>query len=261
MKQNNPKTPYQLVCPACHSRLKKKASTLICTNCSENYEVSSNIPVLIPKKALKNKALKTSLAGYQKAFQGEWQKINDGSYEILATIARGNKTLDIACGEGFIEQLSPETVAVDFSLNALIKARQNGARHLVCCTAEYLPFPKNHFDLALCAGSLEHFADPQKALNEMARVAPLQVVTVHRELPFPFARKLRSLASRIKGLKHQPIEKPLYFNELKNLYQKANLKMVFHGLWTYPTNLRLVFPFLPESLNPPCAYFIISRHI
>ena len=29
-------------------------------------------------------------------------KIDDGSYDIFAAFSRGNKTIDIACGEGWI---------------------------------------------------------------------------------------------------------------------------------------------------------------
>ncbi len=217
------------------------------------------IPILLPQKALRDKLLKTSLDGYDRLYEDDWLKVDDGSYEALAAIARGNKTLDIACGEGWIEHLSPTTLGSDFSFNALLKAKKNGAKHLVCCAAEYLPFPDDHFDIALCAGSFEHFADPQKALHEMARIAPMQVQTIHRELPFPFARQLRKLAAKLKNIKQQPIEMPFYFKEIKTMYDRANLKIIFHGFWTYPTNLRLFLPFLPQSLNPPSAYFIISR--
>lgn len=194
---------------------------------------------------------------YDKMHQKPFAGPSDGSYEILASIARGNKTLDIACGEGAIEKLAPETVGVEFSLNALKKARKNAAKHLVLADAHALPFKDGSFDISISAGSLEHFKDPQKAINEMARVSRIQILTVHRKLPFPLAI-LGELLTKLGKVKHQPIERPVSASDLGEIVKTAGLHIVFKGVWTLPVNYGRPIKFLPELHSLPSCHFVIS---
>ncbi|MBI4058002.1 class I SAM-dependent methyltransferase [Candidatus Microgenomates bacterium] len=191
---------------------------------------------------------------HKKAFGGP----NDGSYEILAAIARGNRTVDIACGEGLLERLAPETVGIEFSLNSLKKAKKNGSKYLVLADAHALPFKDNAFDIAICAGSLEHFPNPQKALKEMARVSRIQVLTVHRYPPIPFASLFFTVVTNVLRLVHQPIEQPLSYQKLENLINKSGLHIVFRGVWTLPINYGRPISWLPEFKNLPSCWFVIS---
>lgn len=190
--------------------------------------------------------------------KGPWHRISDGSYEILASFARGNKTLDIACGDGYIEQLVPETVGVDFSISALKKAQKNGAKNLVCARAENLPFVNNAFDIAICAGSLENIENPQRAIFEMARVSKIQIMTVHREFDIPLIRMARSVFTQIANVAHQPVEKPLRESELQKMLEAAKLKIIFKGYWTLPVNYGSVIKFLPVFKNIPSCFFVIT---
>ncbi len=85
----------------------------------------------------------------------------------------GRRLLDVACGRGELlmeaRALGFEVKGVDISDTALKKAR---ARDLDVqrSGAEKLPFSANTFDAVTCIGSLEHFEDKKKALQEMARV-------------------------------------------------------------------------------------------
>lgn len=193
--------------------------------------------------------------------KGSWGRISDGSYEILARFARGNRTVNIACGEGWIEQLSPNTVGVDFSISALKKAKKNGAKYLVCASAENLPFVNDSFDLSICAGSIENIENPQRAIAEMARVSKIQIMTIHREFDFPRARFLRSLLTKVFNLKHQPVEKPLKWQEIETMLKEASLKIVFKGYWTLPVNYGKVLPSLPVFSKIPSCFFLISTKI
>jgi ubiquinone/menaquinone biosynthesis C-methylase UbiE len=207
---------------------------------------------------VKNKRTKASLETYNIMHQEVFGGPNDGSYEILSAIARGNKTVDIACGEGIIEKLAPQTVGVEFSLNALKKAKANGAKHLVLADAHALPFRDDAFDVALSSGNLEHFADPQTAINEMARVSKIQVLIVHKYPPLPFAAYLYKLFTLFLKIKHQPIEKPIGEKELLNMMKKAGVSIVYKGVWTLPFNYGRVIKFLPELNSIPSCSFIIS---
>jgi len=243
-----------LACPFCKKTLSSKKHTKGCRLSKVTFEKVDGILdfVSMGKKT-------KSLSEYEKLHQkGSWGRISDGSYEILANFARGNKTLDIACGEGWIEQLAPDTVGLDFSFSALKKAFKNGARHLVWARAENLPFIDNAFDIAINAGSLENIEDPIKSILEMARVSKMQILTVHREFDFPLARELRNLANSILGIKHQPVERPLRWKELEDMLKRANLHLVYKGFWTLPVNFGRVIKFLPTLKDIPSCFFVIT---
>lgn len=243
-----------LACPKCKIAFTIKELKASCKRCHNTYPKIDGIWNLL----YSGNVSKKSLAEYDKMHQTTFGGPNDGSYEILATIARGNKTVDIACGEGLIEKLAPETVGVEFSLNALKKAKKNGAKYLVLADAQNLPFLDNTFDVAISAGSLEHFPNPQKAINEMARVAKIQVLTVHKPLPIPCALTVHKLATKLLHVTHQPIEQPISEKQLEKMFKIAGLHIVFKGVWTLPVNYGKVIKILPELKNIPSCSFIIS---
>ena len=244
-----------LACPNCKTSLNPKGKSGKCPNCRFAYSKENGIWRLLLLKSKRGKYSKESYdSTHLKSFRGP----SDGSYEILASFARGNKTLDIACGQGHIEKLAPNTVGVEFSDNALKIAQKNGARHLVLADAHALPFKNNSFDLSISSGNLEHFANPQKAIQEMARISKIQVLTVHRHPPIPGAVIIHKLITILFGIKHQPIERPMSERAVVNMLEKANLHVVFRGVWTIPINYGRVIKFLPEFKNIPACTFVIS---
>lgn len=90
-------------------------------------------------------------------------------------IGKGMKLLDVSCGQGLLLKTAAERGAevwgLDLSRLAIFRARRRvpGAR-LVVGNAEKLPFKTGFFDWVTCWGSLEHYANPEKALKEMRRV-------------------------------------------------------------------------------------------
>ncbi len=245
-------------CPRCHSALSIRQSSASCLKCSYKATKSGGIWALLNTR---EKTHRHSKQGYEDLHQLKSGGPTDGSYEILAAMAQGNKTLDIACGEGIIEQMSPETVGLDFSMNALKKARLNKVKYLIQAKAESLPFKDNSFDVAICAGSLEHFNDPQKAINEMVRVSKIQLLTVHREFNLPFIRFGRKLVSQILNIYHQPIESPLTWKELEKMLNRAGTHIVFQGLWTLPVNYGRVIEPLPVFKNIPSCFFVMTAKL
>jgi ubiquinone/menaquinone biosynthesis C-methylase UbiE len=244
-----------LACPRCKKHLTPKGSKGRCTKCKFPYLKKEGIWHLLYTSKRKTKA---SLKVYDKTHEELSGIPNDGLYKILAAIARGNKTVDIACGQGFIERLTSETVGVEFSLTALKKAKRAGAKYLVLADAHNLPFIDDTFDIAISAGSLEHFANPQKAILEMARVSKMQVLTVHREFDFPFAPTARSVATYLLKVKDQPIETPFRWKQLEKMLKKAKLHIVFKGFWTLPINYGKVFTLLPVFKKIPSSFFVIT---
>lgn len=242
-------------CPRCKTAIKPKDSYGKCPKCKFEFKKREGIWHFLHIPIRETNA---SLEKYDSMHIAAFGGPNDGSYEILASIAHGNKTVDIACGEGLIEKLSPETVGVEFSLNALKKAKANGAKYLVLADAHALPFKDNAFDIAISSGNLEHFANPQLAINEMARVSKIQVLVVHKPFPIPFASFIFDLATKILNLQHQPVEKPINKKTLDKMLINANLHVVYKGVWTLPVNYGRAITFLPEFKNIPSCSFIIS---
>lgn len=195
-------------------------------------------------------------------------RIETPAYVTLSYFLRGAESIDIACGEGWIEQLSPETVGTDFSREALKNAKRNGAVYLVRAAAEYLPFKDSAFDVALCLGSLEHFIKPMLALLEIKRISKVQIVTAHAELPFPLP-VFRKLLEKLLVKRGQPIEERFPWRKLKKMYEKVGLDIVFWGhqwyvglyyLWKGRKSLtRLVKLFrVPDYIPIPSHHLVIS---
>ncbi len=86
--------------------------------------------------------------------------------------------LDIGCGEGQIARLiaaaphHPSVTGIDPSGAQLANARERspGTISFVQGAGEDLPFPDAHFDGVICCLAIEHCADVDQVLGEVARV-------------------------------------------------------------------------------------------
>ena len=244
-----------LACHTCKRPLILNGKTGYCQICKIRVKQIDGIWHCLKKLASSSQSAKKA---YELIFTREFGEPRDGSYEILAAIARGNRCVDIACGTGTIEKLSPSTVGVDFSLTALKQARKNGARQLVLADAHALPFIDNAFEVAISAGNLEHFENPMLALSEMARISKIQMLIVHRFAPIPFAKILYKLTTKLFHIQHQPLERPFTMKELDNLLTNNNLHAIFKGVWSLPFNYGRVIKWLPELNIFPSAWFVLS---
>jgi len=245
-----------LLCPVCKGELIFKKSWAKCLSCDSTFSKKASVWNMLNLEGQKSKR---SLRVYEQMHKNASGRIKDGSYEILASFARGNKSLDIACGDGFIEMLAPETVGVEFSWEALKKAKKNGAKNLMLADAQHLPFKDSSFDIAICAGSLEHFENPLSALTEMARVSKIQILTVHRKYPIPLANYLRSQILRLKSIPDQPIDNPMTVRSVSKLLAKAKMNVVFRGVWTYSYDFENLGLWVPKLFKLPSCHFFITK--
>ncbi len=111
--------------------------------------------------------------------------------EALFTRAAPESVLDVGCGEGVLtmrwaDRLAGGTVVgIDLPDPKLEAHWRAGARPNLEFTtgrAEELPFGAGEFDLVAAIETLEHVADPERAVAELARVARSHVlVSVPRE--------------------------------------------------------------------------------
>ncbi len=115
-------------------------------------------------------------------WQQEFTGGADVEYEeqILPLAARqlagARRVVDVGCGEGQISRLAAANGAelvmgVDPSAAQLAEAvRRGGGPRYLRAYAEALPLPSGHFDVAVACLVLEHLADLDAALDEVARV-------------------------------------------------------------------------------------------
>lgn len=107
------------------------------------------------------------------------KKMRDDAHELADFHRRDLLTIDVGSGTGFntegiVRHIDPEYITcVDQSPHQMAKAKEKevlqGCR-FVLGDAEQLPFPTDHFDRYVSAGSIEYWPNPQQGINESYRV-------------------------------------------------------------------------------------------
>ena len=93
-----------------------------------------------------------------------------------ATEGRPGRVLDVGCGFGqqmmLLRERGWDTWGLDasFDLSRYSSTRFAQPAPVVCAIAESLPFADASFDRVVCQGSLDHFAQPESFLREVARI-------------------------------------------------------------------------------------------
>jgi len=110
-----------------------------------------------------------------RAYAGSFTDVTRGTLGRLldaTEIGRGTRVLDVACGPGLVAEAARArgalTVGVDFSPRMAEMARS--VTDAVVGDVDRLPFGAGRFGAALCNFGLLHFAHPESAVREMARV-------------------------------------------------------------------------------------------
>lgn len=131
--------------------------------------------------------------------------------ELMAP--RPARVLEVGCGEGEIAGLLHhrwgDVTALDLP-DAGLRREWSGVEgpRFLHADAERLPFPDGHFDVVVAVEVLEHLRDPQRGLEEMARVSRGHIVaSVPREPIFRLGnlftgRHVRSLGNTPGHLNH-----------------------------------------------------------
>jgi ubiquinone/menaquinone biosynthesis C-methylase UbiE len=94
-------------------------------------------------------------------------------------VKRGYKVLDTSVGSGGNFKVLPQVAefyGIDSSAGMLKQCQRNSdswniPMHLFQGNAEYLPFKNDNFDSVFNVGGINSFNNPQRAINEMVRVA------------------------------------------------------------------------------------------
>jgi len=91
--------------------------------------------------------------------------------EVAGERVKG-RVLENGCGVGmYVEKLSAqgeEVIGLEFDFERAVEAHGNSA-YITNAAGEFLPFPKESFDLILSHEVIEHVQDDRKAIREMVR--------------------------------------------------------------------------------------------
>ena len=118
------------------------------------------------------------LKAYNAIYESQGIIQHDSFYLWLISLLRagtGSLILDISCGEGrltsFAHQQGLCAFGMDFSERAVrIGAASCPEANWSVCDGEYIPLADDSIDYITHIGSLEHYADPEAGIAEIARV-------------------------------------------------------------------------------------------
>lgn len=174
-------------------------------------------------------------------------------------IKPGEKLLDIACGTGHwlkaAATFGADVHGVDISARAveICRKRLPGAA-IEVGIAENLPFPDTYFDTITCLGSLEHFLDQPKAIQEMVRVAK---PTAQFLILVPNSGFLTYRLGLFKGTQQQAVKETIRsLDEWKTLFNHEGLIVekcwadhhVFSKNWIVRKPYTMILPRLIQAL-------------
>ena len=177
----------------------------------------------------------------------------------------GARLLDAGCGSGrTLDDLETFGIAcgIDSSSWAVAAARSRGHSSVVLGTVEHMPFPDQHFDLVTCLDVLEHTADDELTMAELARVtrpgghllvtvpAYQSLWSAHDEANRHYRRyRRRTLRDVAVAAGWEPIHDS-YFNSLL-LPPAALVRLLRRN--RYRDTLRSELSFTPRWLDPILA--------
>jgi demethylmenaquinone methyltransferase / 2-methoxy-6-polyprenyl-1,4-benzoquinol methylase len=135
----------------------------------------------------------------------------EGRGRLREFVSDGELVLDAGCGTGANRAYLPDGARyVGVDISAVARERVAGARgtvaSFVCGDVGALPFRDNTFDAVVSTYSLEHFAQPRQALDEMLRVCRPRgrIVLISpawempRDAPPSLAREMTSATFRLR---------------------------------------------------------------
>ena len=115
-----------------------------------------------------------------------------------------DKIIEVGAGDGSIlsilskKKIANEYYAVEISESAIEFLKNRGVESLIEVKkfdGYKIPYPDNHFDLAILSHVLEHVEFPRTILRELKRISKQQIIEVPRDYSFGVDKKHKELIS------------------------------------------------------------------
>lgn len=188
----------RLRCVDCTAALSERGET--CESCGRAYPIREGLLIAQDELTGKNRI---AAAFYNSE---RWRKFRPWEQLFLKTLGglpgarrqilrhlhppRGGSLLEVGIGDGENVALLPRSLritGIDIAERPLSTCRDRYPGHglfLALAEGERIPFADHSFDAVLSVGGFNFYSDPEKALQEMARVArPGGRIVVADELP------------------------------------------------------------------------------
>ncbi len=159
----------------------------------------------------------------------------------LAKISHHDRVLDVATGTGFmaiaLADTGAEVIATDFTLAMLEEASESLANQtntsLALADADCLPFPTDSFDAVTCRVSIHHFANPQLAISEMARVCKQAGRVVIMDVVSSQNKSKSDLHNKLGKMRDQSEVRQWQLSEIERMVKQAGLIINAVESWSH----------------------------
>jgi len=125
---------------------------------------------------------KSSVKEFENArWRGGNQALQFRHVQAIDMVEKGQKVLDIACGDGLLlsalAKKGASVAGVDISEERVRKCREKGLDvSVVDIATELLPFQDSAFDVVIMLDVLEHLYAPEELLSEAVRVSKKHII-------------------------------------------------------------------------------------
>jgi ubiquinone/menaquinone biosynthesis C-methylase UbiE len=167
--------------------------------------------------------------------------------ELLATLTRASQSdhaIDLACGPGTLALRFAKhvrwVIGVDFTPAILGRARRSaeadriGNLFALLADARRLPFRDASIDVAVTSYSLHHILDPQRVIDEMARVLAYGGRAGVLDMIVPEDTGAAELRNRIEVARDPSHARAMPPSELKAMFTTAGLRVTFFEIDSHP---------------------------
>lgn len=159
----------------------------------------------------------------------------------MAEISGRDRVLDVATGTGFmaiaVADVGAEVIAADFTREMLMEARSlfgdRGNVSLALADADRLPFAEGSFDAVTCRVSVHHFANPEAAFNEMARVCRVGGRVMIMDVVSSEDPAKSELHNQMGRLRDSSEVRQYRLSELEQMIRASGLKVSGVDVWPH----------------------------
>jgi uncharacterized protein YbaR (Trm112 family) len=192
----SPDTLDLIACPRCHSPLRLEGDSLVCSKCSEKFQIQSGVPSFVPPKLAERFSQAQEAEGkhhkeawvnlhvghlpWVKSFEdyADWlesfYRVGFYAFGLCAGYFREKTVLEIGSGPfGFsacipsVRGLAIDPLMVSFSGYMQPHWRPQPVR--IAAMGEEMPVPTGIFDAAVAINTLDHTLEPEKIFKETWR--------------------------------------------------------------------------------------------
>jgi len=186
------------------------------------------------------------------ATRGEFS-LNTMRYVFASQYANSGSILDIACGTGYgatiLSRTSKFCVGADIDSDAIKRSKaacDNDRISFVQCDCHHLPFRRGVFELVTSMETIEHLADPQRFLEELAGCVKgggrVVISTPNRGYKAPWVRDINPyhlhewVPEEIESLATEALgDIDMYFQ-----WPSVRQRVLDNLMWTVRKSLRLM---------------------